>query len=217
MYQGVPSKTCWMHSTKESESPMNSFFGAMRKVVTLALTGLFSAAIVWTPCAHAQGIPVIDVAAIAQAIEQVRAWEAQYKQMVDSLNQQKQMIDNTTGIRNLGMVSNAITRNVLPPDIGQQLQATQSHDALNALASRNFGALSQAMQTRSAQIQDLMRQINQTQDAKSIQELTARIQAEQVMATGEAKEADWLRSQVQLQSQAIDRAHLQKMINPGAR
>ncbi|MBD8051067.1 type IV secretion system protein [Limnohabitans radicicola] len=196
---------------------MNSFFGSMRKAVTLALTGLSGAAIVWTPYAHAQGIPVIDVAAIAQAIEQVRAWEAQYKQMVDSLNQQKQMIDNTTGIRNLGMVSNAITRNVLPPDIGQLLQATQSHDALNLLASRNFGALSQAMQTRSAQIQDLMRQINQTQDAKSIQELTARIQAEQVMATGEAKEADWLRSQVQLQSQAIDRAHLQKMINPGAR
>ncbi len=34
---------------------------------------------------HAQGIPVIDVAAIVQAIEQVRAWEGQYQQMIQSL------------------------------------------------------------------------------------------------------------------------------------
>ncbi len=159
-----------------------------------------------------QGIPVIDAAAIVQAIEQVRAWEAQYQQMIQSLQQQQQLIQNTTGSRLLGQVSNAITTTVLPPDIGQQLAAIQNHGDLNALALQNFGALNRAMQTRSNQIQELMRQINSTQDAKSIQELSARIQSEQVMATNEAKEAEWLKSQIEMQGRAIDLAHKQRML-----
>lgn len=161
---------------------------------------------------HAQGIPVIDVAAIMQAIEQVRAWESQYQQMVQSLQNQQQMIQSTTGSRQLGQISNAITSTVLPPDIGRQLAATQSHSDLNKLALQNFGALNSSMQTRATQIQDLMRQINSTQDTKSIQELSARIQSEQVMATNEAKEADWLRSQVEMQGRAIDLARKQRML-----
>lgn len=164
-----------------------------------------------TAPAHAQGIPVIDVAAIVQAIEQVKAWEGQYQQMIQSLQQQQQLIQNSTGTRQLGQVSNAITSTVLPPDIGRQLASTQNHGDLNTLALQNFGTLNRSMQTRASQIQELMRQINSTQDAKSIQELSARIQSEQVMATNEAKEADWLRSQVEMQGRAIDLAHKQRM------
>lgn len=162
--------------------------------------------------AYAQGIPVIDAAAIVQAIEQVRAWEGQYQQMIQSLQQQQQMIQNTSGSRQLGQVSNAITSAVLPPDIGRQLASTQNHTDLNALALQNLGTLNRAMQTRASQIQDLMRQINSTQDAKSIQELSARIQSEQVMAVNEAKEAEWLRSQIEMQGRAIDLAHKQRML-----
>jgi type IV secretion system protein VirB5 len=162
--------------------------------------------------AYAQGIPVIDVAAIVQAIEQVRAWEGQYQQMIQNLQQQQQMIQNTTGSRQLGQVSNAITTAVLPPDIGRQLASTQNHSDLNSLALQNLGTLNRAMQIRTSQIQDLMRQINNTQDAKSIQELSARIQSEQVMATNEAKEAEWLRSQIEMQGRAIDLAHKQRML-----
>lgn len=182
--------------------------------MTMRATRSLSSAIVtiaFTAPALSQGIPVIDVAAIVQAIEQVRAWEAQYQQMIQSLQQQQQLIQNTTGVRQLGQVSNAITSSVLPPDIGRQLASTRSHTDLNTVALQNFGALSRAMQTRASQIQDLMRQINTTQDAKSIQELSARIQAEQVMATNEAKEAEWLRSQVEMQGRAIDLAHKQRM------
>lgn len=175
------------------------------------LTHAILALSITTP-AFSQGIPVIDVAAIVQAIEQVRAWEGQYQQMMQSLQQQQQLIQNTTGSRQLGQVSNAITSTVLPPDIGRQLTTTRTHDELNALALQNFGSLSQAMQTRASQIQELMRQINSTQDAKSIQELTARIQSEQVMATNEAKEAQWLRMQIEMQAQALDLAHKQRML-----
>ncbi len=169
-----------------------------------------------TTSSFSQGIPVIDVAAIVQALEQVRAWEGQYQQMMQSLQQQQQLIQNTTGSRQLGQVSNAITSTVLPPDIGRQLASTQNHGDLNNVALQNFAALSRAMQTRSSQIQDLMSQINRTQDAKSIQELTARIQAEQVMAANEGKEAEWLRSQVEMQGRAIDLAHKQRMSYGGA-
>lgn len=160
---------------------------------------------------QAQGIPVIDVAAIVQAIEQVKAWESQYQQMIQSLQQQQQLIQNTTGSRQLGQVTNAITSTVLPLDIGRQLATVQNHGDLNTLALQNFGTLNRSMQTRASQIQELMRQIDATQDAKSIQELSARIQSEQVMATNEAKEADWLRSQVEMQGRAIDLAHKQRM------
>ena len=177
----------------------------------LKLTHAILALSITTP-AFSQGIPVIDVAAIVQAIEQVRAWEGQYQQMIQSLQQQQQLIQNTTGSRQLGQVSNAITSTVLPPDIVRQLTTTRTHDELNSLALQNFGALSQAMQTRASQIQELMRQINSTQDAKSIQELTARIQSEQVMATDEAKEAQWLRTQIEMQAQALDLAHKQRML-----
>jgi type IV secretion system protein VirB5 len=50
----------------------------------------------------------------------------------------------------------------------------------------------QASQARTSQIQGLMGAINQTNDTKGISELTARIQAEQVMTANEGKEAQLL-------------------------
>ena len=161
----------------------------------------------------AQGIPTYDAAAIYQAILQLKAWEAQYKQMESTIQQQQQQLKSTTGSRGLGTFNNAITGTVLPSSIAQQIGTAQSHDVLNAVASTNFQALSTALQVRSAQIQSLMNQINATDDPKSIQELTARIQAEQVMATNEAKEAEWLRSQVETQARQLDRQRLNQQIN----
>jgi type IV secretion system protein VirB5 len=160
----------------------------------------------------AQGIPVYDASAIYQAILQLQAWEAQYRQMESTIQQQQQQLQSITGARGLGTVMNAITGNVLPPNISLQIAGAQSHDALNALAATNFQTLSTALKTRASQIQSLMGQINATNDSKSIQELTARIQAEQVMATNEAKEAEWLRSQVDTQARQIDRARLNQRL-----
>lgn len=160
----------------------------------------------------AQGIPTYDAAAIYQAILQLKAWEAQYKQMESTIQQQQRQLKSTTGSRGLGTFNNAITGTVLPSNIAQQIGSAQSHDALNAVASTNFQVLSTVLQVRSAQIQSLMNQINATDDPKSIQELSARIQAEQVMATNEAKEAEWLRFQVNTQANLIDRARLNQRL-----
>jgi type IV secretion system protein VirB5 len=179
----------------------------------VAVSCMTAIEILCTSTVMAQGIPTYDAAAIYQAILQLKAWEAQYKQMESTIQQQQQQLKSITGSRGLGTFNNAITGNVLPPNIAQQVGATQTHDALNAVAATNFQALSSALQTRAVQIQSLMNQINATEDPKSIQELTARIQAEQVMATNEAKEAEWLRSQVETQARQLDRQRLNQQIN----
>lgn len=166
--------------------------------------------------AHAQGIPVIDLQSIAQGLQQIIAWEQQYLQMVRQIEQQQELIRNATGSRQLGMILNTIVKPVLPPDIGQLISVVQNHESLNRLGAENFARLSTAMNTRASQIQMLMQQINATTDVKSIQELGARIQAEQVMATNEAKEAEWLRAQLQLQAQFIDMQHRQRMLGKRA-
>lgn len=159
---------------------------------------------------HAQGIPVIDVAALAQALIQVQAWEQQYGQMYQQLLQQQQMIQSNTGLRNLGQIQNSIQAPILPPDTSEMVVNMKTHVALDSFAAQGFGALRQALQTRSSQIQSLMREINQTQDPKAIAELQARIQSEQVMAANEAKEAELLQKQVDAQRRAIDATNLQE-------
>ena len=166
-----------------------------------------------TSFAFGQGIPVYDASAIYQAILQVQAWEAQYNQMVTTIQQQQQQLQSMTGSRNLGTINNGITTNVLPSNIATQINSANTHDDLNAVATSNLQLLSAALKTRAQQIQSLMAQINATNDPKSIQELTARIQAEQVMATSEQKEAQWLQSQIQTQSQLIDRQQLNSQVN----
>lgn len=162
---------------------------------------------------HAQGIPVIDVAAIAQAIMQLQAWEQQYIQMTQGLQQQQQLIQGVSGTRGLGTINNSITATVLPPNSTQSIAQISNHGALDTYAAQNLGLLSQALQTRSSQIQGLMGQISQTQDPKAISELQARLQAEQVMATNEAKEAQTLQLQIEAQRRVIDERNRQQSIS----
>jgi type IV secretion system protein VirB5 len=185
---------------------MKTFQGVCR----LKLLGL--SLIVVCRFSSAQGIPVIDVASLAQAYLQVLAWEQQYNQMIQSLNQQQQFIQNTTGTRSLGQLFNGIQGPVLPANISQTISGSQSHNELNGVAAQNFGLLRQALQTRSTQIQSLMGQINQTTDPKAIAELQARIQAEQVMATNEAKEGELLQLQIDAQHRAIDASNVAQNI-----
>lgn len=60
------------------------------------------------------GIPVIDVANLAQAIEQVLAWAQQYEQMVDQIQEARNQVtqlqttyDSMTGSRGLGTILNS--------------------------------------------------------------------------------------------------------------
>lgn len=63
------------------------------------------------------GIPVIDGANLAQAIQQVMAWAQQYQQMVEQIEQMQQAYNNLNGVRNMGsLVNNPASRKYLPDD-----------------------------------------------------------------------------------------------------
>jgi type IV secretion system protein VirB5 len=174
---------------------------------------LAAAVLVGAATAQAQGIPVLDMANLMQAIVQVQAWEQQYAQMLQTIKQQEDFLKNATGSRGLGLIANAITTPVLPPEIQNTISLVKDFASLNTIAMQQYASINQAMQTRSGQIQQLMAQINTTLDAKSIQELTARIQAEQVMATNEAREGEWLRAQLETQSRILDQQRIQKQMD----
>jgi type IV secretion system protein VirB5 len=158
-----------------------------------------------------QGIPVYDNASVLTAIQQLLAWEKQYQQMyqqymnqLQQIQQQQQQIANMSGTRNLGLINNGITNSVISSDIQQQLTNANNKQALIQTTSQQLKNMLQASQGRSAQIQSLMSNINQTNDSKGISELAARIQAEQVMATNEGKEAQLLNQLNALQRQQQD-------------
>ena len=87
----------------------------------VACAALFSLTL-GTP-AHA-GIPVIDVANLTQAIQQVVAWAEQYSQMVEQIEQMERQYrqlerdyDAVTGIRGMGdLVNNRLARRYLPDE-----------------------------------------------------------------------------------------------------
>ena len=71
----------------------------------------------YAPKAQA-GIPVIDVANLAQAIENMVAWAQQYQQMAQQYQQMRQHYEAITGARNLGTIlNNPALRQVVPGDL----------------------------------------------------------------------------------------------------
>jgi type IV secretion system protein VirB5 len=161
--------------------------------------------------ARAQGIPVIDVASLAQAIAQVLAWEQQYQQMYQGLQQQIQQLataqdqlDALRGSRGLGIVNNAVTESLVKNDLLGELNLAKTREQLLATSKQQLDKFLEASRTRSVQIQSLMGRINQATDPKDIQDLTARLQAEQVMAQNEAKEGALLESSIAQRRQQID-------------
>ncbi|MBY0365128.1 MAG: P-type DNA transfer protein VirB5 [Burkholderiaceae bacterium] len=67
--------------------------------------------------AHA-GIPVIDAANLAQAIQQVISWQQQYSQMVQQYQQLQTSYQSITGARGLGdILNNPLLQGVVPADV----------------------------------------------------------------------------------------------------
>ena len=172
------------------------------------LVTLLSISILNTHTVQAQGIPVIDSSNLAQAIQQVTAWGQQYQQM-------QQQLSNASGIRNMGNIAQTSRlylpmeyQQMLSQGIGtwetiysaarlfdlslsrlaSSSDASQAMIAIARQAALNRAAAEEAYKTagnRFEAIQTLMNRINAAPDDKDIQDLQARIQAEQVMMQNE--------------------------------
>ena len=184
---------------------------------------------------HARaGIPVIDVTAIANLMQQVSYWQQQisamqkqYNQLQTANAQLSQTYNAMTGLRGMGQLlpSSDLTRNYLPSNYNDLMStlngSTGSYSGLasqmqsimkanSVLSSTQMSALSpelrqvveqgrqasamlggttqtayQNTSQRFSALQQLVDAIGRTNDPKAIQELQARIQAEQNMLTNE--------------------------------
>lgn len=149
-----------------------------------ALSGVaFAGVMAVAQPAHA-GIPVIDVANLAQAIQQVMAWSEQYRQMYQQIMQARALFENMTGPRMLGLLFDELdVEGAIPEDMMELGMALR--DAKGEL-DRWQGYVENGIthsSNRQLQLRQLMNAINSTSDQKAILELQGRIQAE-VAAVG---------------------------------
>jgi type IV secretion system protein VirB5 len=71
-------------------------------------------------------LPVIDVANLTQAMNQVNAWKQQYEQMAHQYAQLQQQYAAMTGTRNLGNIANnPALQAVIPPDVANLYTSIQ--------------------------------------------------------------------------------------------
>jgi type IV secretion system protein VirB5 len=178
--------------------------------------------------ARAQGIPVIDVANLAQTVQQVINDIAEINNQVQQITQLQSQLDSMNGLRNLGNVfNNPQLKNYVPAQAYTYLNAVtdSGYAGLNSTAKvlrdagmlyncldlngaariscqatlaqpyQHKGLLQDAMKSaagRLTQIQSLMGQINATTDQKAVQEIQARIGAENALLAHEVSQVQML-------------------------
>jgi type IV secretion system protein VirB5 len=178
--------------------------------------------------ARAQGIPVIDVANLAQTVQQVINDIAEINNQVQQITQLQSQLDSMNGLRNLGNVfNNPQLKNYVPAQAYTYLNAVtdSGYAGLNSTAKalrdagmlyncldlndaariscqatlaqpyQHKGLLQDAMRSaagRLTQIQSLMGQINATTDQKAVQEIQARIGAENALLAHEMSQVQML-------------------------
>lgn len=120
----------------------------MKKLLRILalVTGLFSGGQAFA------GIPVIDAANLAQAIQQVMAWAQQYQQMTQQIQQLQQQIESVTGSRGFSSVLNSPAfqqaRRMLPQDAQTLLNLANGGSYGNLASSIN--SIKQATSTLTA-------------------------------------------------------------------
>jgi type IV secretion system protein VirB5 len=178
--------------------------------------------------AHAQGIPVIDIANLIQTILQVLNDVTDAASQIDQLTQLEDQVKSLNGMRNLGNILNdPALSNYVPAE------AYTSFNAINAAGYAGLGATARSLRDsgmvyncldlsgtartncqaslaqpyqakgllqdamkaaggRLKQINSLMDQINSTGDQKAVQEIQARIGAENALLAHEVSQVQML-------------------------
>jgi type IV secretion system protein VirB5 len=202
--------------------------------------------------ANASGIPVIDVANLLQAVQQVLNDVTEIQNQVQQITQLQDQLRSMNGARSLGNVFNSPTlMNYVPANAYVKFDALGAsgyagltstakalrdsgmvYNCLNlAAAARTTcqaslaqpyqykGLLKDAMKSASgrlSQIQSLMGQINATQDQKSVQEIQARIGAENALLAHEMSQVQMLQGMADSEeriARSRDRERQYEMLN----
>jgi type IV secretion system protein VirB5 len=184
------------------------------------------------PSAHAQWA-VVDVGAIAQAIQELATLKQQLQTIEQQLTQAQQAYQSMTGIRGMQNLLSGINRNYFPASSTQLLSAlaTPIQSAINTnaiLTSQQMASFSPAQQqqinasrsnvalmqvtasqayatasNRFGSVQQLIGTIPSATDQKGILDLQARIQAELGMLQNEQTKLQMLFQLVQAQELSL--------------
>lgn len=116
------------------------------------------------------GIPVIDAAALTQAVQQVAAWSQQYQQMASQIQNLERTYAAVNGARNMGsLVNNPLSRQYLPAEYQTMLnQGVGQWEAIRN-ASRRFDVSG----TTLASTSDAARAFNQYANQAAINRASA--------------------------------------------
>ncbi|MDP9902412.1 type IV secretion system protein [Variovorax ginsengisoli] len=84
-------------------------------------------------------IPTTDVLVLTQQIQQVQAWAAQYKQMIDQIQTQKQQLESMTGSRGMAHLAPNMLRQELPNDF------VSTYDKLRSMGAGGASSAAKAI------------------------------------------------------------------------
>ena len=198
------------------------------KYKKIVLTIALSAGLCSGTSALASGIPTVDAAAIAQMVQQLTQMQQMYSNMVQQYNTAVNTLQNFTGTRGSliptsarsrlnGIMNGTSSLSSLGRDIFNRLKLGDACSNLdgevkqNCLKAREFEAEQQAVLEEAANtanqrlqnIESLMSRINTATDAKSIADLSARIQAEQVALQSSQLAAQFQQAQMNKQNELV--------------
>jgi type IV secretion system protein VirB5 len=174
---------------------------------------------------YAGGIPVIDVASLAQAIQQVMHMLEQIEQLKNQLEVAEKGLDRISGSRSMGGILHSTYDLAVTVDTDEILEnvglnsaednglvgaEAELYDEGNQHVAQWLGQSQksfQQAQERFSELSKLVAKVNDCPDQKDILDLQARIQAEQTLLQNETIKLAML----QAQSEARDAAHKQKI------
>lgn len=137
-------------------------------------------------------------------VETLAKWVQQYQQLKAQIELYTYQLESLTGKRGLGGIFNALSEQGFVPDDVKTivLTATNAKEQLEKINDVVKGGITHNTM-RQVQLQQLLRQIDATEDPKAIAELTARMGGEQVAVQNEANRMAALSEQMRNQERIV--------------
>lgn len=153
-------------------------------------------------------VPTTDVALIAQEamqhVQTLQEWAQQYQQLQAQIELYRYQLESLTGRRGLGGIFNALSeQGFVPDDVREIVLMTQDAQAQLERVDQVVKGGILHNTARQAQLQQLLRQIDATEDPKAIAELGVRMSGEQVAVQNEANRLAALAEQMRNQERLV--------------
>ncbi|BBU68732.1 P-type DNA transfer protein VirB5 [Fluviibacter phosphoraccumulans] len=135
-----------------------------------AIALFFAAAVSFQTPVHAQGIPVIDMANLEQALQNIAAWQRQLQSMQQQYEQQVAQFKALTGARGFGdVLNNPLLQKYLPLNWQQVYQGVRSGNMSDVAAAARQQNLIYDCLAQTGQSQQLCRaQLGATYQVRDI-------------------------------------------------